>query len=185
MQRKQYSEDEKIGMVKAFLESGLTKYRFVSLHPEYCRTTLLQSLNKYSKQLEGTGTATDTDNNSETSGKLDSVEKFNSVVDTAKMSKEEIGAYCRSNGIYSTELDLWKLNCMNANNKKVLQQEAELQRLRAENRELREYKSKAEKSLKNKETELSRMTDALAEYAVKEVFLKKAQSLFERNKEER
>lgn len=181
MQRKQYTEDENLGMVKAYLESRLTKFRFVSLHPEYCRTALLQWLNKYSKQLEGTGTATDTDNNSETSGKLDSVEKFNSVVDTAKMNKEEIGAYCRSNGICSTELDLWKYS----NNKKTLQQEAELQRLRAENRELREYKSKAEKSLKNKETELSRMTDALAEYAVKEAFLKKAQALFERNKEER
>lgn len=45
----------------------------------------------------------------------------------AKMNKEEIGAYCRSNGIYSTELDLWKYS----NNKKDLQQEAELQRLRA------------------------------------------------------
>lgn len=179
MQRKQYSEDEKLGMVKAYLESGLKKYRFVSLHPEYCRTTLLQWLNKYSKQLEGT--ATYTDNNSETSVKFDSVEKFNSVVGTEKMNKEEIGAYCRSNSIYSAELDLWKYS----NNKKALQQEAELQRLGAENRELREYKSKAEKSLKNKETELSRMTDVLAEYAVKEVFLKKAQSLFERNKEER
>ena len=125
MQRKQYSEDEKIGMVKAYLERELTKYRFVSLLPEYCRTTLLQWLNKYLKQLEGS--ATDTDNNSETSVKLDSVEKFNSVVDMAKMNKEEIGAYCRSNGIYSTELDLWKYS----NNKKDLQQEAELQRLRA------------------------------------------------------
>lgn len=87
MQRKQYTEGEKLGMVKACLERGLTKYRFVSLHPEYCRTTLLKWLNKYSKQLEST--ATDTDNNSETSVKLDSVEKFNSVVDTAKMNKEE------------------------------------------------------------------------------------------------
>lgn len=183
MKRKQYSEDEKLGMVKAYLESGLTKYSFVMSHSEYKPSTLFKWINKYSKQLEGT--ATDSDNNSETSGKLDSIGKFNSVVDTAKMNKEEVGAYCRSNGIYSTELDLWKLNCMNANNKKALQQEAELQRLRAENRELREYKSKAEKSLKNKETELSRMTDALAEYAVKEAFLKKAQALFERNKEER
>lgn len=86
------------------------------------------------------------------------------------MNKEEIGAYCRSNGIYSTELDLWKYS----NNKKDLQQEAELQRLRAQNRELRAYKSKVEKCLKNKETELSRMTDALAEYAVKKSFLKKS-----------
>ena len=77
MQRKQYSEDEKIGMVKAYLERGLTKYRFVSLLQEYCRATLVQWLNKYLKLLEGT--ATDTDNNSETSVKLDSVEKFNYV----------------------------------------------------------------------------------------------------------
>lgn len=125
MQRKQYTEGEKLGMVKTYLESELTKYRFVMSHSEYKTSTLFKWLNKYSKQLEGT--ATYTDNNSETSVKLDSVEKFNSVVDTAKMNKEEIGAYCRSNGIYSTELDLRKYS----NNKKVLQQEAELQRLRA------------------------------------------------------
>lgn len=96
MQRKQYTEDEKLGMVKAYLESGLTKYRFVMSHSEYKSSTLFKWPNKYSKQLEGTGTDTVTDNNSETSGKLDSVEKFNSVVDTAKMSKDEIGAYCEA-----------------------------------------------------------------------------------------
>ena len=122
MKRKQYSEDEKIGMVKAYLESGLTKSRFVMSHSDYKPSTLFEWINKYSKQLEGTTAVSD--NNSKASGKLDSVEKFNSVVDTAKMSKEEISAYCRSNGIYSTELDLWKFNCMNANNKKLLQQEA-------------------------------------------------------------
>ncbi len=36
------------------------------------------------------------------------------VVETAKMSEEEIGVYCRSNGIYASELKSWKLNCMTA-----------------------------------------------------------------------
>lgn len=47
MQRKQYTEGEKLGMVKAYLESVLTKNRFVMSHSEYKPSTLFKWINKY------------------------------------------------------------------------------------------------------------------------------------------
>ncbi len=59
------------------------------------------------------------------------------VLETAKMTEVEVGAYCRSNGIYASELNAWKVNCMNANNSKKEFLENELMRLRAENKQLK------------------------------------------------
>ncbi len=64
------------------------------------------------------------------------------VLETAKMTEVEVGAYCRSNGIYASELNAWKVNCMNANNSKKESPENELMRLRAENKQLKEKDSK-------------------------------------------
>lgn len=107
------------------------------------------------------------------------------VLETAKMTDVEVGAYCRSNGIYASELNTWKVNCMNANNSKKESLETELTRLRAENKQLKEKDSKQSAELKSKDKELDRMKDALAEYAVKEAFLKKAQVFFSKNNEEK
>ena len=64
------------------------------------------------------------------------------VLETAKMTEVEVGAYCRSNGIYASELNAWKVNCMNANNSKKESLETELMRLRTENKQLKEKDSK-------------------------------------------
>lgn len=97
------------------------------------------------------------------------------------MSDDELGVYCRSNGIYSTDLKSWKLNCMNANDKSTEALEKELCKLRSEVKQLREKDSRQAAELKKNEKELNRMKDALAEYAVKEAFLKKVQAYFGKN----
>lgn len=89
------------------------------------------------------------------------------------MTDVEVGAYCRSNGIYASELNAWKVNCMNANNSKKESLENELMRLRPEVKQLKAKDIKQSAELKSKDKELDRMKDALAEYAVKEAFLKK------------
>ena len=89
------------------------------------------------------------------------------------MTDVEVGAYCRSNGIYASELNAWKVNCMNANNSKKESLENELMRLRSEVKQLKAKDIKQSAELKSKDKELDRMKDALAEYAVKEAFLKK------------
>ena len=100
------------------------------------------------------------------------------------MTDVEVGAYCRSNGIYASELNAWKVNCMNANNSKKESLENELMRLRSEVKQLKAKDIKQSAELKSKEKELDRMKDALAEYAVKEAFLKKARAFFGKNNEE-
>lgn len=112
--RTQYSQEEKLQMVNEFAKSGLTKWSFVQKHPEYKRTTLLNWLSKYfpntASEEEQQATADGTKD------PKDSIGKFQMVVETARMNEVELGAYCGSNGIYATELNAWKVNCMNANN---------------------------------------------------------------------
>ena len=95
------------------------------------------------------------------------------------MTDVEVGAYCRSNGIYASELNAWKVNCMNANNSKKESLENELMRLRSEVKQLKAKDIKQSAELKSKDKELDRMKDALAEYAVKKAFLKKSSSLLQ------
>lgn len=99
------------------------------------------------------------------------------VLETAKMTEVELGAYCSSNAIYVSELNAWKVNCMNANNSKKESLENELMRLRSEVKQLKAKDINQSAELKSKDKELDRMKDALAEYAVKEAFLKKSSSL--------
>jgi transposase-like protein len=181
--RRKYTKEEKLAIVKEFAKSGLGKCAFVKQHPEYKSGTLLKWLQLYFPAQETVPDSTEASDSTAVKSK-DSIGKYEMVVETAKMSEEEIGVYCRSNGIYASELKLWKLNCMNANDTKKGTLEQELIRLRAEVRELKERDSRQSAELKNKDKELSRMKDALAEYAVKEAFLKKAQAFFGKNDEE-
>ena len=84
------------------------------------------------------------------------------VLETAKMTEVEVGAYCRSNGIYASELNAWKVNCMNANNSKKESLENELMRLRSEVKQLKAKDIKQSAELKSKDKELDRMKEALA-----------------------
>lgn len=178
-----YSMEEKQQLVHEFAKSGLSKWEFTRLHPEYKRTTIYSWLQKYFPSTTEVNDSTDASDSTEKP--KDSIGKFKMVLETAKMTEVEVGAYCRSNGIYASELNAQKVNCMNANNSKKESLENELKRLRAENKQLKEKDSKQSAELKSKDKELDRMKDALAEYAVKEAFLKKAQAFFGKNNEEK
>ena len=187
MARQSYSKDEKLKYVQLFAKSGLTKWEFVTQHPEIKRTILYNWITKYFPNLpssEGGDTAAD-EKAEIPKDQLESKDKFEFVIDTAKMNEQEVGAYCRSKGIYSTELKSWKLNCMNANDNNNVVFAEENVKLKAEIRQLKEKLSKLNCKSAKKDKELERMQKALAEYAVKEAFLKKAQALFEESDEER
>lgn len=181
--RTKYSQEEKLQMVNEFAKSGLTKWEFIRLHPEYKRTTIYSWLQKYFPSTTDGNDSTDASESTEKP--KDSIGKFKMVLETAKMTEVEVGVYCRSNGMYASELNTWKVNCMNANNSKKESLETELMRLRTENKQLKEKDSRQSAQLKSNDKELDRMKDALAEYAVKEAFLKKAQAFFGKNNEEK
>lgn len=130
-----YSTEEKQQLVNEFAKSGLTKWEFTRLHPEYKRTTIYSCLEKYFPSTTDGNDSTDASESTEKP--KDSIGKFKMVLETAKMTEVEVGAYCRSNGIYASELNAWKVNCMNANNSKKESLENELMRLRAENKQLK------------------------------------------------
>ena len=88
------------------------------------------------------------------------------------MTDVEVGAYCRSNGIYASELNAWKVNCMNANNSKKESLENELMRLRSEVKQLKAKDIKQSAELKSKDKELDRMKDAIADFGPERLFLR-------------
>lgn len=188
MARQSYSKEEKLKYVQLFAKSGLKKWEFVTEYPEIKSTTLYNWITKYfpNQPSSAEGSEVATDEKAEISkDQLESKDKFEIVIETAKMNEEEVGAYCRSKGIYSTELKSWKLNCMNANDNNNVVFAEENVKLKAEIRQLKEKLSKLNCKSAKKDKELERMQKALAEYAVKEAFLKKAQALFEESNEER
>ena len=138
--RTKYSQEEKLQMVNEFAKSGLTKWEFIRLHPEYKRTTIYSWLQKYFPSTTDGNDSTDASESTEKP--KDSIGKFKMVLETAKMTEVEVGVYCRSNGMYASELNTWKVNCMNANNSKKESLETELMRLRTENKQLKEKDSK-------------------------------------------
>ena len=74
---------------------------------------------------------------------------------------------------------------MNANDNNNVVFAKENVKLKTEVRQLKEKLSKLNCKKAKQDKELERMQKALAEYAVKEAFLKKAQALLEKRDEER
>lgn len=88
-----YSMEEKQQLVNEFAKRGLSKWEFIRLHPEYKRTTIYSWLQKY---FPSTTDGNDLTNASDGTKKpKDSISKFKMVLETAKMTEVEVGAYCR------------------------------------------------------------------------------------------
>lgn len=94
-------------------------------------------------------------------------DKFNIVMETARLSEIELAEYCRSKGLFVEQVLAWKDACMQANGG-VAQQATRLQR------ELRQK----DRELKSTEKELRRKEAALAETAALLVLRKKAEAIW-------
>ncbi len=109
-------------------------------------------------------------------------DKLEMVLDTAGLNEEQIGTYCRQHGIYKSDLDSWKIECLSAldegtgtiNHK---QQKAEI-------KELKQKVSRLEKESVRKDKEIDRKDKALATYAAQISTLKNFHKLFTSNSNE-
>ena len=79
--RTKYSQEEKLQMVNEFAKSGLTKWEFIRLHPEYKRTTIYSWLQKYFPSTTDGNDSTDASESTEKP--KDSIGKFKMVLETA------------------------------------------------------------------------------------------------------
>lgn len=91
-------------------------------------------------------------------------EKLQAVIESAALSEEDQGRYCRQHGVFAAQLTQWKQDMMRSPNEQT-------PALKAENRALKE-------ELKQVKRELARKEKALAEAAALLILKKKAQAMF-------
>lgn len=78
-------------------------------------------------------------------------EKFHMVLESATLSEQDLGEYCRRKGIYRDNIKSWKSQCINANNGSI----EDPKKLKTELKEERDKVRKIEKELRFKEKALA------------------------------
>jgi transposase-like protein len=78
-------------------------------------------------------------------------EKFHMVLESATLSEQDLGEYCRRKGIYRDNIKSWKSQCINANNGSI----EDPKKLKTELKEERDKIKKIEKELRFKEKALA------------------------------
>lgn len=97
-------------------------------------------------------------------------ERFTAIIETSKLSEEEIAGYCRKKGIFPHHLKDWKADFIKSSKPESHKDKQETKRLKSE--------------IKNLSTELRRKEKALAETAALLVLKKKVEGLWGINEED-
>ncbi len=101
--------------------------------------------------------------------------KLKAIIETNNLTEEEIGIYCRKNGIYSSKLLEWKQQCLNSFEQPMSKKEY---------KEYRQKCSSLEKNNKKLQSELNRKDKALAEASALLILQKKASLIWGGNQAE-
>ena len=189
MIRKIYTEEAKKEYVRNYLLSDLSQKDFVEQHG-ISKSAIYNWLKLYREEIAkelGLSVVDIAKTNNQDLSKLTSEQKFRVVVETNGLDELAKGEYCRKNDLTGSEISRWKDNCMNANKESSLNEHQELLRLRKKVAELTEAVKKHQSEnkelnahIKALNKDIDRHKTALAEYAVKEIFIKKAEALLEK-----
>ena len=116
---------------------------------------------------------------------LDLKSKFIILMETAKLSEEDFGAYCRQKGLYAADIKRW--------HKEIIEYCTQYNTLKKNNDENRKLQKELKKSRRSIETlskkvntfehELNKKNDTLATYAAELTVMRNFSKLF-RDKEE-
>ena len=99
-----------------------------------------------------------------------SAEKMEAIIEASKFSNEDLGEYCRKQGIFPHHLGAWKAEFIECQDKSRINNSTELKGLKNENKALA--------------AELGRKEKALAETAALLVLKKKAHTLWGNSEED-
>lgn len=94
-------------------------------------------------------------------------EKFEAIINTSNLSEEELGEYCRKQGIFPHHLETWKAEFMASQDSSKIDSNSEIRQLKNE--------------VKSLTIELNRKEKALAETAALLVLKKKVHDLWGNN----
>ena len=89
--------------------------------------------------------------NSRLNGNWTSEDKFHMVLETATLTEQELGEYCRKKGTYTVDIKAWKSQCMNANNSSM----EDPKKLKADLKEEKDKNRRIENELRFKEKALA------------------------------
>lgn len=105
------------------------------------------TLQKWVKRFSDTGTVGTTSQSSQ-GALISREEQFNHIVATHHLDALSLGKYCREHGLYSHQLQQWRITLMNPDNgNKKNAQSAELKQLKIENKRLQKELRRKEKAL--------------------------------------
>lgn len=155
-----YPEPLKRSMVARLLMPGGPTAHRLGLEVGIARSTLCEWVRQYGNP------GTMNEPKERTPRSWSAREKFRSVVETAKMDEQALGAYLRTNGLHAADLEKWRAE---------LEAELEPKRERHENRAKWIALQKENKVLKR---EIRRKDKALAEASALLILKKKAEILF-------
>ncbi len=126
------------------------------------KSALYKWIRKFSNTTSTTGQNMSTQNNIPIRPQnWSAADKLNAVITTSSMTEEEIGAYCRENGIYSKHLAEWRQS-MTEGLKPSVNKEQKVENL------------KLRSEIKSLKSELTRKEKALAETSALLILKKKA-----------
>lgn len=165
-----YSEEFKNAIISKIQSPETKSIRSVASEHDLPIGTVLNWLKQkgIDTQMKDEPLINTTKNNEDTSLEV----KFKTILETASMPEEELGAYCRQRGIYTNDIEIWKqemLDNLDSRNKKTLAKENN--DLKIKLRELR--------------AELRCKEQALAEAAALLLLKKKAKIIWQEIEEER
>lgn len=164
---RRYTKEQKEKLIARMLPPESISPSKLSVETGISKSTLATWKTKATvSQIKGTNTSNKT---------ISSREKFLIVMETYTMSENDLGKYCRENGLYVEEVRQWRSSCIAANEvtKSINNSSALEEQLKEEKK-----KSKAlEKDLRRKEK-------ALAETAALLVLRKKLDAIFGEKEED-
>ncbi len=164
---RRYTKEQKEKLIARMLPPESISPSKLSVETGISKSTLATWKTKATvSQIKGTNTSNKT---------ISSREKFLIVMETYTMSENDLGKYCRENGLYVEEVKQWRSSCIAANEvTKSINKSSALEE------QLKEEKKKS----KELEKDLRRKEKALAETAALLVLRKKLDAIFGEKEED-
>lgn len=179
-----YSEEHKKATIVAFFKSNMSKTDFINEN-HLVNSTFYSWLNKYKVEVKKELNLSEADVanvlNSTSHQVYTSEQKYKIVQETLAMNEVELGQYCLDHNLRESQIRRWAENCKTANEGTDYRSKYEIEH--NQYKEAQKVIHDLNAAMKEKEKELERMKDALAEYAVRETTLKKFQAIFAQEKE--
>jgi len=113
-------------------------------------------------------------------------QKYTIILETAGLSEEEFGTYCRTKGLYASDIARWKTECLDALRTANIKgkDQNEIKKKNSEIKDLKQELSTLKTKYAEQEKQIDKKDKTLAVYAAQVISLKNFHQLFTDQKED-